>query len=485
MSKKNVSRKEFLKTGMLSTLALGAPLAGRGLHRPAGPSLPGDAKSVIFLVSDGMSSGTLALADLVKQQKFGQASNWMQLYASDRKFHRGLMDMASLDSVVTGSASAASSWGCGRRIENGRVNWGPDGEQYKPVCQIFRDAGKATGLVTSTRITHATPAGFAANVPSREMEDEIAQQYADREYDLLLGGGLRHFEGHSREDGTDLLSQFSRKGYTIAQTREVLERAPADERLLGLFHDSHLPYVVDHATDAGLQRTTPTLVEMAEQALNRLDRNENGFLLQVEGGRVDHAAHANDPAGLVYDQIAFDEVIRSVLDFTEGRDDVLVLLTTDHGNANPGLSGLGDGYRDSPGMLETLHHYRHSFEWIYEQLGYHWSMVTLDTITVSRIRELVHEATQTAISRSEAEMVAQAFRGEFRAPFHDRQWPGAVLAGVLANYNGIYFVGTNHTADFVELAAWGPGSERIPSFVRNTELFELMVDMAAVREFAG
>lgn len=486
MSKKGLSRLEFLKAGAMSTAALGTGALGRTFQKAdTKKSSYGDAKNVIFLVVDGMSAGTLALADLLKQRQYGEKTNWIKLYESDREYHRGLMDMASLNSVVTGSAAAASSWGSGHRINNGAVNMSPNGEEYKTICEIFRDAGKATGLVTTARITHATPSGFGINMPARGMEDEIAEQYAERGYDLLMGGGARHFSADSRDDGKDLYSVFEQNGYTVARNKAEMNRATRNSNLLGLFYDSHLPYTVDHKTLSDLQENVPTLADMTKTALDRLNRNEDGFILQVEGGRVDHAAHGNDPAGLIYDQIAFDDAVKEVMDFTDGRDDTLVILTTDHGNANPGLSGLGSGYGDSPAMLDTIQDYRHSFEWMYNEMGYHWSDDSLSGITVKDIMDHVEYAMNTKITREEGLMLKQSFEGKFRSPFKNRQQPSGVLSGVLANYNGINFISTSHTADYVEIAAWGPGSDRIPTFVRNTALFDLMVDMADVRAYAA
>lgn len=484
MSKSKLSRLDFLKTGALSTAALGTGFIGKSSAKSIKKSNFGDAKNVIFLVSDGMSSGTLALADLTKQARDGEKTNWVKLYESDRKYHRGLMDMASLDSTVTDSAAASSSWGCGNRINNGGVNWGPNDEAYKPIAEIFRDAGKGTGLVTTTRLTHATPAGFAANASSRSMEDEIAEQYSNRNYDVLLGGGNNNFSSDGRDDGQDLYAKFEGNGYTVVKTKDELNRATRNSKLLGVFYDSHLPYTVDHNTESDLQDKVPTLAEMTGSALERLDKHENGFILQIEGGRVDHAAHGNDPAGLIFDQIAFDDAVKEVMDFTDGRDDTLVILTTDHGNANPGLSGLGSGYRDSPKLMETILDYRHSFEWMYSELGYHWSDDSLKGVTVKKIKDAVEYAMNTQITNEEGLMIKRSFEGKFRAPFRNRQGPAGVISGVLANYNGIYFIGTNHTADYVEIAAWGPGSDRIPTFVRNTALFDLMVDMADVRAYA-
>lgn len=485
MSKHNGwNRRDFLKAGALSTLGLGAvsctPTTQRGTT-----SAFGDAKNVIFLVSDGMSSGTLALAELVKKMQYGESTHWMQLYESDRPFHRGLMDMASLNSPVTGSGAASSSWGSGNRVNNNTINQSPGGTPYKTICEIFRDAGKAAGLVTTTRITHATPAGFSASVPHRNMEQDIALQYYEREYDVLLGGGMRNFEASSRDDGLDLAGAFQAKGYTLATTRQELAQAPAQGKLLGLFHPSHLPYTLDHLAETEWERDIPPLAEMSRAALDRLDRHNDGFILQIEGGRVDYAAHDNDAAALVYDQIAFDDAVKVVLDFTAGRDDTLVLLTTDHGNANPGLLGLGSGYNDTNHMLATLPEYRRSYEWIYDHLGWHWSLDAIEGVTTNQVRELLEYASNTPVTAEQATYIRDAFLGAYQAPFFDRQTPGAVMSAVLANHNGIYFVGTNHTADFVELASWGPGSDRIPARVRNTDLFDLMVDMAGVRDFAS
>lgn len=211
------SRRDFLKTGALSSFALGSGAIFNGCSPSSGGTgddITGTAKNVIFLVSDGMSMGTLSMADHMLRRRDGRASNWIKLY-EEQRVKRGFMDVASNNSIVTDSSASSSAWGCGNRINNGAVSMGPDGETYQTILETFRDAGKATGLVTTTEMTHATPAGFATNVPSRYMAQEIAQQYLEREYDLLLGGGNVHFNSDDRDDGRDLYSEFESKGYNV------------------------------------------------------------------------------------------------------------------------------------------------------------------------------------------------------------------------------------------------------------------------------
>ncbi len=475
------SRRDFLKTGALGALALGTggmadTVNGQSRTDTSSVEAPGDAQNVIFLVSDGMSAGTLTMADLHLRRHEGRRSNWLRLYEEGR-VQRGLMDMAPANSIVTGSAAAASSWGSGHRVVNEMVNMSPEGEKYRTILQIFRDAGRGTGLVTTTRITHATPAGFGINMPARWSEDKIAAQYLEREYDVLLGGGRRHFDPDQRGDGTDLFQGFRDAGYTVAQSKSDLSRWGHEGAILGTFYDTHLPYVLDHRHITAHQQQVPRLPEMTDAALQRLDQNDDGFILQVEGGRVDHGAHDNDTGGLVYDQIEFDRAIGRVLDFVEGRDDTLVLITTDHGNANPGVNAAGDRYSDSPDMFDRIADFQYTNSWILSELD--------ENSTYRQIQDRVEEAWQFPIRRDEAELLQDALRGKYQAAYREKSAPNLLLGALQANYTSVNWLGGDHTSDYVELAALGPGSEAIGDFTRNTDLFDLMVKAGGVREYAS
>src|SRR5262249_12346988 len=148
----------------------------------------------------------------------------------------------------------------------------------------------------------------------------------------------------------DLKAEFRAHGYDVFQTLAQMERGQVDKRWLGLFADSHLPFTIDHANDKKTLERVPTLAAMTASALKWLERHSH-FILQVEGGRVDHGCHNCDAAGAFHDLIAFDEALDVCLEFQRQRPDTLLVMTTDHGNGNPGLNGMGDNYGNSPKLF--------------------------------------------------------------------------------------------------------------------------------------
>lgn len=254
------SRRTFLsRTGLAAAAATG--VAAPHLARSAEQLLttPGQKpRKIIHLVSDGMSAGTFTCADRFSALTRERPLAWVKLMATAGAQH-AFMSTRSLNSLVTDSAAAASAWGSGSRVANGAVNLLPDGRALTPLCSLFGDAGWARGLVTTTEITHATPAGFAANVRTRDHAPLIAAQYLERKIDVLLGGGRAYFDPAKRRDRRDLRAEFAAAGYTVVQDRAGLEKAPLASRLLGTFADGHLPFTLDWLGDAKRRATVPTV----------------------------------------------------------------------------------------------------------------------------------------------------------------------------------------------------------------------------------
>lgn len=467
----NYSRRDFLKTGALSGLVAGTVFAGcsTGLNGRES-KWRGEAKNVIILVSDGMSIGTLSMADQMKRMQHGSTSTWVSLYEQNI-LKRGLMEMSSATSIVTDSAAAGASWGCGHRVPNGSLNVGANGEQHTPILTHFRNAGKKTGLVTTTRMTHATPSAFIVNMASRGDEDAIADQMLERGANVLLGGGNAHFAADKRDDGRDMYAEFKAKGYQVARSKSEMKSLSGDGPVLGIFEEHHLPYTVDHVNSEELKNRVPTLAEMTDVAIGRLSGSE-GFILQVEGGRVDHAAHQNCAAGLIYDQLAFDDAVAVAYEFANANPDTLLIVTTDHGNANPALNGTGSGYRDSDPMFMRLSEFTGTNSLILSNLS--------SDDSLSKMREVIEFNTKIAIDTDQATMLRNAMRREYREAYTRMNSASAVLGRILANYTAVSFTSGSHTSDLVELGAMGPGSETINGFYKNTDLFTLMMEAAGV-----
>ena len=427
-----------------------------------------NAKNIIFLVSDGMSSGTLTMADQFKYRSTGQRSNWMKLY-EENLVSRSLMETASANSIVTDSAAASSSWGGGVRVNNGSLNINADGSSNTPILQKFKKMGKKVGCVTTVPITHATPAGFCVATTSRNEQDKIAEIYLSVGFDVMLGGGANYFSADSRRDKKDLLQAYKSKNWQVVRNKKDLLQSEHKNPVLGLFANDALPYTLDHLQDKSLIETAPTLAEMTASAIDLMKGNEKGFVLQVEAGKVDWAAHGNDIGGLIKDQIAFDDAIKVAIDFAKNDKNTLVIITTDHGNSNPGLSG-GNVNEN----FDSIQKYKHTNEWILNGID--------DRTTIIQIRERVEYANPGfTVNEEEAKLLQSYYRklNTETGVYNARELPFKPLAEMQGRRNSVGWISMDHSSDHVELAMYGPGSQLVPSFVINTDLHDFMLQVGS------
>ncbi|ASW73894.1 alkaline phosphatase [Chryseobacterium piperi] len=460
-----MDRRKFLKgSALLSGILAINPIDLLANTADVLPKGKRKAKNIIFMVSDGMSSGTLAMANLYSQNILGRNGYWINLYL-ENKVSRALMDTASASSIVTDSAAASSSFGGGFRVKNGVLNIGANGEKYMPIWQKFQKAGKKTGCVTTVTITHATPAGFCVNSASRNAEPEIAKMYAHIGFDVMMGGGDEFFNPAKREDKKDVYGLYRQKGYQILKDRSALQNIEKGKKVLGIFSTGALPYAIDRSNTVDLQ-STPTLAEMSKAAINQMKDHKEGFVLQIEGGKVDWSAHANDVSALIHDQIAFEEAVKVAVDFAEKDKNTLVIITTDHGNANPGtIYGV-----DSTKKFNSISDYRFTNEYILNAIH--------PDFNLQQIKDWIYETNKLSLANDEAKHLLSFYNSLEKEDglYNYKKLPFKLYSEIQKNHNSVGWISMDHSGDYVELAMFGPGSELLKPFVKNTELHYLMLE---------
>ena len=393
-------------------------------------------KNVIFLIGDGMGLAHVTLTSYF----VGKPLEMMKMSYS------GLAYTYSANSFVTDSAAAGTALATGYKTFNGMICMTPDGKPVMTLFEAAKKVGKATGVVTTTRVTHATPAAFYAHVKDRDEEKEIARQLVvGTTIDVAFGGGMKHFS-------EELLEKAKANGFTVVTTREeLLNLDPsAVKRVLGIFARSHLSYYVD-----GEDR--PSLAEMTGKAIEILSKNEEGFFLMVEGGRIDHAAHGNDVVAMIYDTIEFDEAVKVALEFAKKDGDTLVVVTADHETGGLGLSN-GEYAID----VEKLRSYsKISIEKLMKE------------ITPDNFKEVIKKYYGIDLSDEEVEALKKAFEeGEYA--------PSNTIGEIISAHALIGWTTHTHTGIMVPVFAEGPGAEKFTGIMENVEIPKMIAELTDV-----
>ncbi len=468
-SRCEIARRDWLKAATFSGAA--ALLATTKGSADSSGTPARKVRGIVFMVSDGMSPGVLTMAEAYSNLTRQRGTHWWTLL-NDRNAARGLMDTASANSMVTDSAAASSSWGGGQRVNNGSINVSPDGREITPIATILKNKGARIGLVSTATITHATPAGFASIVPKRCDEDDISPQYLDR-VEILLGGGSCHFSAKDRADKRDLAGDFAKAGYGIVNTRDAL-LAAREDKLLGTFTRGHLPFSIDRDQNPAMAAAVPTLTEMAHAALTRFLSGDKPFLLQIEGARIDHAAHLNDIGALLGDQLAFDDALAAVLALIGQRNDILLVVTSDHGNSNPGLNGMGYGYTESTQRFARITTMKSSHERLFAE----WAKInggTRDQLTT-----LVKQRLGFNLKAEQSAALLEIFQKQPVVEWNEQlSKPEGLLGQFAGNHTGIGWTGTTHTSDPTLISALGPQSDRFTGMVKNSDVFGHLLEMLA------
>ncbi len=342
----------------------------------------GTAKNVILFVGDGMGISTVTAARILEAQQRGEQGEENFLSFGEMPF-TGLAKTYNVDAQTPDSAGTMTALMSGVKTDVGVIGVGEDivrgdcstvaGNELVTALELAEMAGMSTGVVSTARITHATPASTYAKSADRSWEDisdmpedavtagceDIASQLVNFEAQLesryegldvdglevVFGGGRRHFlpkdasfnstdassevEGH-RTDDRDLTAEWKQL-YTDGSY--VMDQAGFDAldpevtpHVMGLFNESHMQYEADRGNDIAGE---PSLTEMTQKAIAVLDNNDKGYFLSVESGRIDHAHHAGNASGALTDTIELSKAVRAAMEATDPAE-TLIIVTADH-----------------------------------------------------------------------------------------------------------------------------------------------------------
>ncbi|MDZ7720586.1 MAG: alkaline phosphatase [Balneolaceae bacterium] len=272
-------------------------------------------KNIIFLLGDGMGYPQITAA----KYAHGNLNMTSMPYSGTVYTH-------SHDSKVTDSASSATAFAAGYKTINGMLGVLPDGTTaVQSIAHYANELGKATALMATSQITHATPAAYAIHHDDRGEEYIIAEKFVDSGIDMLLGAGWEYFlpesAGGTRPDDRNLISEMEEKGYLYIDAEEEISHIAGQNRVVAFLESGAMAQAAERGDQAS---------QLVNAAIEQLSQNEEGFFLMIEGSQIDWMGHDNEAELMIEELMDFDTVVGHALDFAEQDGNTLVIVTADH-----------------------------------------------------------------------------------------------------------------------------------------------------------
>ena len=450
-----------IKAIIASTLILTASLAVVSFSdkssKIAEASEGGKAKNVIMLIGDGMSTEGITLARQVKGEDLA-------------------MDEISTGSVITSwslgpitdSAPGGTVYAVGEKTYNKYIGTSVNDTPFASILEGAESIGKATGIIATSEITHATPADFTAHTDNRKNYNQILKNIINNDLEVVLGGGFNKPSGFTSEVNSDefelyyndRLEELKEEGFDFITTKSELENYDGT-KLWGSFADADLKY--DYDREADKDSKEPTLAEMTNKAIKVLDKDEDGFFLMVEGSKIDWAAHANNTNGIISEILAFDEAVKEAVEFAKEDGNTVVVVTTDHGNS--GITIGSSYYNENMGSYDKA---------TFEETTDNFKNAK---ITEERFNSLIsgksdEEIRQLALENYNIELTSeelQIVKGEVG------EGREVGIREVIARRYGIGYTTGGHTGEQVYLGVYAPeGVNLLEGVVDNTEVNKYM-----------
>lgn len=327
-------KSNLIKVTLFAFLILSAGCAASKSVAPGAES--SKVKNIIFFIGDGMGT---------TQVYAGMTASSTPLYLE--KFpYSGFNKTYSADNYVTDSGAGGTALATGKKTKNGMIGMDTDSAVIYSVVALASKNGMATGVLSTSAVTHATPASFVAHNVSRNNYEEIALDFVKEGPDVFMGGGLTSF--NERKDGRDLTAELRNLGYDVVYNLDDLKKSGSD-KIAGLLSKEHMPRVSEGRKGV--------LKEMTAKAIETLSKDKDGFFLMIEGSMIDWGGHDRDKEYIITEMIDLDEAIGVAYDFAVRDGETLIVVTADHETGGMSLPG-GDikGKRVSADFIESGNH---------------------------------------------------------------------------------------------------------------------------------
>ena len=420
-----------------------------------------EVKNMIVLIGDGLGQGQIDLTRYMAEGKDAELE-LMQLP------NVGLM-MTSSTQGVPDSAAAGTAMATGHKTDNGMVGMSPTGAELDSILDYAEVRNKATGIISTNKVTDATPAAFSVSAKSRDDEGAIAKAILNNDVEVVLGGGADEFTKETA--GEDVVAMAEEMGYEhVTNESELMNAKAPNNKLLGLFNPSYMNYKLDRDN---VNSNEPSLKEMTKKAIEVLSRDEDGFFLMSEGARIDHAAHAADVHGVVAETLEFDETVEYAVEWAKKNGNTMVVVVADH-------ETLGFSVTE-PINKEALMDIEVSPEYMAAQMK---EKANEPGMTIESIKNVFAEYADIEMTTQEAKEFNESIVNNEGNMYYTYMigWEiGSVIAkeynaGVLTSDIRAKSSTGGHTLNSVPIFAYGPESEAFNDVLDNTEFYQVMHD---------
>ncbi len=440
---------------------------------------PKEVKNVIIMIPDGTSTSVLSLSRWYKSGiGYSEKQNIDNIQLNIDPYICGLVKTHSSDAPIGDSAPTGSTYATGVVSQSAFVSTYPQKTKNDivsvdatlantPAMTILEAAklkGKATGLVVTCEFPHATPADFSSHYYNRNKYEFLAPQMVHNNIDVVFGGGTDYLDDNC-------------KNYLQSNQWEIITdynqlKSFSGKKVWGLFAPKEIPYELDRDTT-----TCPSLEELTDKALEVLSQNEEGFFLMIEGSKIDWCAHANDPAGIITEFLAFDKAVKKVMDFAQADGQTAVIICPDHGNSAVSIGNMrAKGYDKIPKdkIIEPLIKYKSTTENL-SKLLYNQKA---DSETIKKYFSSymdIHD-----LKPVEIDSLLSGLQQQKNAIDKTKK----TISNIITSRTYIGFTTTGHTGEDVFLAMYHPQGDIMTGVVHNTQINQYMQQIMGIGSLA-